>query len=57
MRILAMYTLYGRDSFCAGHEKLYRIGLLYKHKYSDFSAMCVTECSCAAPISRVESHI
>ena len=38
-------------------RKSYQIGLLFTHKNSDFGAISVTERSCAAPISKVESHI
>ena len=38
-------------------RKLYRIGLLFTHKDTDFGAISVTERSCAAPISKVKSHI
>ena len=38
-------------------RKLYRIGLLFTYKTSEFGAISVTEWSCAAPISNVESHI
>ena len=33
------------------------IGLLFTHKNGDFGAISVTERSCTAPISKVESHI
>ena len=35
----------------------YRIGLLFRHKNSDFSATSVTERSCTALISKMEHHI
>ena len=39
-------------------RKSYRItGLLFTHKKGDFGAISVTERSCAAPISKLESHI
>ena len=38
-------------------RKLYRIELLFTHKNGDFGAISVTERSCAAPISKVESYI
>ena len=38
-------------------RKLYRIGLLFTRKNGDFGAISVTERSCAAPISKVESYI
>ena len=38
-------------------RKPYRIGLLFTHKNGDLGALSVTERSCAAPISKVESHI
>ena len=38
-------------------RKLYRIGLLFTREDGDFGAISVTERSCAAPISKVESHI
>ena len=34
-----------------------RIGLLFTHKNGDIGAISVTERSCAAPISKVESQI
>ena len=46
------------ESFCAGAEAAYRIGLLFTHKNGDFFPISVTERSCAEPtISKVESHI
>ena len=33
------------------------MGVLFTHKNGDFSAISVTERGCAAPISRVESHV
>ena len=38
-------------------QKQYRIGLLFRYKKGDFGTISVTERSCAAPISQVESHI
>ena len=38
-------------------RKQYRIGLLFTYKKGDFGTISVTERSCAAPISQVESHI
>ena len=38
-------------------QKLYWIGLLFTHENGDFGAISVTERCCAAPISKVESHI
>ena len=38
-------------------RKRYRIGLLFAHKNGDFGAISVTERSCAALISKVESDI
>ena len=39
-------------------RKSYGIGLLFTHNNGDFSAISVlTERSCAAPISKVESYI
>ena len=50
-----MYTLY-RVAF-APARKPYRLGLLFTHKNGDFGAISVTEQSCAALISKAESHI
>ena len=44
------------DSFCAGTEP-YWIGLLFTRKNGDFGAISVAAPSCAAPISKVKSHI
>ena len=49
-----MLTLY-RMAF-APARKSCRIGLLFTHN-GDFGAISVTERSCAAPISKVKSHI
>ena len=38
-------------------RKLYRIGLLFTRENGDFDTISVTERSCAASISKVESHI
>ena len=38
-------------------RKLYRIVLLFTRKNGDFGAISVTERSCAASISKVESYI
>ena len=51
----AMFTLY--PIAFASALKPYRIGLLFTHKNSDFGCISVTERSCAALISKVESHI
>ena len=51
----AMFTLY-RIAFAPARNP-YPIELLFTHKNSDFSAISVTEKSCTAPISKVESHI
>ena len=37
--------------------KPYRIGLVFTHKNSDSGAISVTKRSCAATISKAESHI
>ena len=44
------------DSFCTG-TKPHLKGLLFTHKNSDFGAISVKERSCAALISKLESHI
>ena len=51
----ALFTLC-RMAF-APARKPYRIGLLFTHKNRDFGAISVTERSCAAQISKVETHI
>ena len=51
----AFFTLY-RVAFTPA-QKQYRIGLLFTHKKGDFGAISVMERRCAAPISKVESHI
>ena len=38
-------------------QKPYRIGLLFTHMNGDFGAISATAGSCAAPISKEESHI
>ena len=38
-------------------QKQYWIGLLFTHKNGDLGAISVTERCCAAPVSKVESHI
>ena len=50
-----MFTLYW-IAF-APAPKSYWIGLRFIHKNGDFGAISVTERSCAAPISKVESCI
>ena len=50
----AMLTL-SRIAF-ARAPKPYRTGLLFTHKNSDFGAISVTERSCVAQISEVESR-
>ena len=50
----AMFTL-SRIAF-AQALKPYRTGLLFTHKNSDFGAISVTEKSCVAQISEVESR-
>ena len=50
-----MFTLY-RIAF-APARRPYQIGLLFTHKSGDFGVISVTERSCAARISKVESHI
>ena len=37
-------------------RKLHRIGLLFTNRNGDFSAISVTERSCAAPFWKVERH-
>ena len=53
--IKAVFILYRIAS--ARARKPYRIGLGFIHKNGDFRAICITERSCAVPISKVESHI
>ena len=38
-------------------QKPYRIALLFTHMNRDFGAISATAGSCAAPISKVESHV
>ena len=45
------------DSFCAGTKTIPDRASVYTHKNRDFGAISVTEQSCAALISKVESHI
>ena len=45
------------SSFCTGAKIIPDTGLLFTHKNRDFSAVSVTERTCAALISKVESHI
>ena len=57
-RIIAfepMFTQY-RIAF-APARKPYRIELLFTHKNGDFGEISVKERSCAAPISKMGSHI
>ena len=52
-----MLTLY-RTAFAPGRKPYRTLGLLFTHKNRDFGAISVlTERSCAAPISKVKSHI
>ena len=51
----AMFTVY-RIAFALA-LKPYAIGLLFTHKNGDFSAISVRKRSCAALISKIESHI
>ena len=51
----AFFTLQRLSSALA--QKQHRIGLLFIYKKGDFGTISVTELSCAAPISQVESHI
>ena len=51
----AFFTLQRLSSALA--QKQYRIGLLFRYKKGDFGTISVTERSCAAPISQVESHV
>ena len=51
----ALFAQY-RTAF-AQARKPYWIGLLFTHKKGDLGAISVTVRSCAAPISKVESHI
>ena len=44
------------DSFCAGMKTIPGRAL-FTHKNGDFGAVSVTERSCAAPISKLESRI
>ena len=50
-----MYTVH-HVAF-APARKPYQIGLLFTHKNGDFGAISVTAQSCAALISKAESHI
>ena len=57
-RIIAfapMFTQY-RIAYALA-RKPYRIELLFTHKNGDFGEISVTERSCAAPISKMGSHI
>ena len=47
----ALFTLYWLDFSPA------RKPCLFTHKNGNFAAISVTERSCAAPVSKVESHI
>ena len=47
----AMFTLYRIT--LAPARKPYRVRLLFTHKNDDFSAISVTEGSCAPPISKL----
>ena len=55
LHIGKVLTLYRIDF--APARKPYRIGHLFAHKNGHFGAISVTERSCAAPISKVESYI
>ena len=44
-------------SFCAGTKTIPDRASVYTHKNRDFGAISVTEGSCAASISKVESHM
>ena len=52
---LAMITLYW-IAFVPP-RKSYQIGIRLTHVNGDFDAISVTEQNCAAPISKVESHL
>ena len=51
----ALFTLYWRGF--SPPRKPCLIRLLFTHKNGDFGAVSVTKRSCAAPVSKVESHI
>ena len=51
----ALFTIY-QTSF-APARKPYRIGLMFTHKNSDFSAIFVRERSCTAPTLNEDLHI
>ena len=51
------WTVLSKIVALARERKPYRIGLLFTHKNSDFSAISVTARSCTALISKMEHHI
>ena len=53
--LMDMFTLY--RIVLAPTRKPNPIGLLFTHKNVDFCKISVTERRCAAPISKIESHI
>ena len=51
-----MFTLYWIP-FVPARKSYRTLGLLFTPNKGDFGAISVTELSCAAPISKVESYI
>ena len=53
---MTLHTI--QDGFCAGTKTILdRVSVPNTHKNGDFGEISITKRSCAAPVSKVESHI